>query len=89
MFTAVNGPLITSFDQMAGWAPGSQSHFESRGQYVKETHGLSSLYKWLADTLKLYKEARMAIERRTADIEAYNHAFAEEPRGNSAYQEIW
>ena len=69
---------------MAGWAPGSQSHFEDREQYAKETHGLSSLYKWLADTLKLYREARMAIERRTADIQAYNHAFAEEPQETSA-----
>jgi hypothetical protein len=74
---------------MAGWTPGSQSHFEDRRQYAKETHGLSSLYKWLADTLKLYKEARTAIERRAADIQAYNHAFAEELRENSAYQEIW
>jgi hypothetical protein len=89
MFTAVDGLVITGFDQVAGWTPGSQSHFEDRGQYAKETHGLSSLYKWLADTLKLYKEARMAIERRTADIQAYNHAFAEEPRENNVYQEIW
>ena len=42
--TAVDWLVITSFDQMADWAPGSQSHFEDRGQYAKETHGLSSPY---------------------------------------------
>jgi hypothetical protein len=68
MLTAVDGLVTTSFDQMASWTSGSQGHFEDRGWYANETHGLSSVHKRLAGTLKLYKEARVAIERRTADM---------------------